>query len=251
MDTAAEIDRISPNRRPPGQPAGYQTWSDLLFVHWRLPAEEVAPLLPPPLTLDTWQGDAWVGLVPFRMSGVRPRWWPWGAAFLETNVRTYVHFQGRDPGVWFFSLEANHWLAVKAARAGWHLNYHWARMTYEQTGDVFRYRGRRRDASAAGSSIEARVATDTPPRAAASGSLEHFLVERYFLYTNARGSRGMWRGQVHHRPYLVQPAELLHLEESLLAVNGMCSAESPCHVLYSPRVDVEVFGLIPVANAVW
>ncbi|HEV3345059.1 MAG TPA: DUF2071 domain-containing protein [Pirellulales bacterium] len=248
MDTATEIDRVSPSRRPPGRPAGYHRWSDLLFIHWRLPADDLAGLLPPHLTLDTWQGDAWVGLVPFRMSGVRPRWWPWGAMFLETNVRTYVHFQGRDPGVWFFSLEANHWLAVKAARAGWHLNYHWARMTFQQAGDVLRYDGRRRAAAAAGSCVETRVA-DARPRTPLPGTLEHFLIERYFLY--ASGSGRLWRGQVHHRPYLVQPADLLHLEESLLAANGLHATEPPCHVLYSARVDVEVFGLIPVANGVW
>ncbi|HWB12320.1 MAG TPA: DUF2071 domain-containing protein [Pirellulales bacterium] len=245
---AVEINRISPGHRPTGRPAGYHTWSDLLFAHWRLPAHEVAPLLPPPLTLDTWQGDAWVGLVPFRMSGVRPRWWPWGASFLETNVRTYVHLDGRDPGVWFFSLEANHWLAVKVARAAWHLNYHWARMSLKKTGNVIRYEGRRR-AEPAGSCVEARVMTHSPLSTAAAGTLEHFLVERYFLY--AAGEGRLWRGQVHHRPYLVQPADLLHIEESLLATNGIRPNESPCHVLYSPRVDVEVFGLIPVANGVW
>jgi hypothetical protein len=183
------------------------------------------------------------------MSGVRPRWWPWGFAFLETNVRTYVHFRGRDPGVWFFSLEANHWLAAKAARAKWHLNYHWASLTFEQAGCVFRYHGRRRAAAAAGSRVEARVASDLASQMTVPGSLEHFLVERYFLY--AGGPHRLWRGQVHHRPYLVQPAELLHLDESLLASNGIRTTESPCHVLYSPRVDVEVFGLIPVAEDVW
>jgi uncharacterized protein YqjF (DUF2071 family) len=244
-----EIDRVSPSRRPPGGLAGYQSWSDLLFVHWRLPAHEIASLLPPRLTLDTWHGEAWVGLVPFRMSGVRPRWWPWGASFLEANVRTYVHLDGRDPGVCFFSLEANHRLAVKVARAGWHLNYRRARMTFEQTGDVFRCEGRRAAALADGYCLEARVKTDAPPRAAAVGTIEHFLVERYYLY--AADGRRLWRGQVHHRPYLIQPAELLHLEESLLAANGIRALEPPCHAVYSPRVDVEVFGLIPATGRVW
>ena len=250
MDTSgAEIDRVSPSYRPEGRLAGYHTWSDLLFVHWRLAADEIAPLLPPCLELDTWQGDGWIGLVPFRMSGVRPRWWPWGCTFLETNVRTYVHRGGRDPGVWFFSLEANHWLAVKAARAAWHLNYHLSRMTFEKTGDVFRYSGHRRAGPATGSRVDARVTADTPQRTAVIGSLDHFLVERYFLY--AAAGRRLWRGQVHHRPYLLQPAGLLYLEESLLAADGIRAAEPPCHVVFSPRVDVEVFGLIPVADGVW
>jgi hypothetical protein len=183
------------------------------------------------------------------MSGVRPRWWPWGATFLETNVRTYVHSQGRDPGVWFFSLEANHRLAVKIARAWWHLNYHLAEMTRQRDGDVLRYQSRRRSSPQGGSSIEGRVQQLTPAKTTQVGTLEHFLIERYLLYAGTADK--LWRGQVHHRPYLVQPAELIHLEESLLAANGMTVVEAPCHVLYSARVDVEVFPLIPVTTAVW
>jgi uncharacterized protein len=246
---SAEIDRVSPRLRPKGRPAGYQCWSDLLFIHWRLPAEQVAPLLPPQLTLDTWQGDAWVGLVPFRMSGVRPRWWPWGSSFLETNVRTYVHHQGRNPGVWFLSLEANRLLAVEVARAWWRLNYHWAEMTCRRDGDILRYRSRRRSEPAGESQLEARVRVETPASEATVGTLEFFLVERYLLYTSHRGK--LWRGQVHHRPYLVQPADLIQLDESLLAANGIEVAEEPCHVLYSPHAEVEVFPLIRASNSVW
>src|SRR5579864_3319335 len=97
-----QIDRISPMQRPAGRAIGYQIWTNLLFVHWSVPIELVQPLIPPSLTLDTWQGQALVGLVPFYMSGVRP-WWspaiPGVSSFCETNVRTYVHFRGRDPGV--------------------------------------------------------------------------------------------------------------------------------------------------------
>ena len=253
MDTlASEIDRLSPCCRPKGRPVGYHCWSDLLFVHWHVPAEEIAPLLPDELTLDTWQGEAWVGLVPFRMSGVRPWWSPWGARFLETNVRTYVHFRGRDPGVWFFSLEANHRLAVKVARALWYLNYHQAAMWFERDGDVLRYRSCRRLSQGQSSSIEARLPSVdlTPPHHAEAGTLEHFLVERYLLYASADAGK-LWRGQVHHSPYLIQSAELLHLEESLLAANDIHVSDPPCHVHYSRRVDVEVFPLIPVATAVW
>jgi uncharacterized protein YqjF (DUF2071 family) len=243
----AELDRIAPSRRPRGQPAGYHRWSDLVFIHWRLPADEIAPLLPPQLTLDTWQGDAWVGLVPFRMSGVRPWWWPRGAAFLETNVRTYVHFRGRDPGVWFFSLEANHRLAVMVARACWHLNYYWAEMTLRREGDVLTYASQRRAAGGSSSRIVARIRAATPPCQAATDTLEHFLVERYLLY--AVGAGRLWRGQVHHQPYVLQPAELIDLQESLLATNGIDVSDGPCHLLYSPRVDVEVFPLVGVASA--
>lgn len=243
------IDRVSPICRPNRRPAGFHTWSDLLFVHWRLPAESIAPLLPPELTLDTWEGNAWVGLVPFRMSGVRPWWSPWGLRFLETNVRTYVHFRGREPGVWFFSLEANHWPAVKTARSLWHLNYHWAEMSFERLGERVCYRSRRRLATAA-SSIEIGIAGNQGAAPAPAGTLEHFLIERYLLYSRSPSGK-LWRGQVCHRPYLLQSAELLHCEESLRRANGIPADGPPCHVVFSAGLDVEVFPLIPVATGVW
>lgn len=254
MSTADLVrDRLSPPRRPPRKPAGYQRWSDLLFVHWRLPAERVAPLLPSGLTLDTWQGDAWIGLVAFRMSGVRPRWWPWGFRFPETNVRTYVHHRGHNPGVWFFSLEATNWLAVRVARALWRLNYFHARMVVERAGDRLRYSSRRYGREAAASDLHAVVGGRphaAPTGQAEPGTLEHFLVERYFLYTRAPNGQ-LWRGQVHHAPYLLQTAKLTCLEESLLAASGIVVAGGPCHVLYSPDVSVEIFPLVPVRDGLW
>lgn len=246
-------DRLSPARRPARRHAGYQRWSDLLFVHWRLPAERVASLLPDGLTLDTWQGDAWIGLVAFRMSGVRPRWWPWGFRFPETNVRTYVHLRGRDPGVWFFSLEATNWLAVRVARTLWRLNYYHARMNVVREGDCIRYASRRLGGYGAASELRAVVGgcpQAAPTGHAEPGTLEHFLVERYFLYTRSPNGR-LWRGQVHHAPYLLQAAKLTHLEESLLAASGIDVADGPCHVLYSRDVSVEIFPLVPASAGLW
>ena len=246
-------DRLSTARRPEGRPAGYQRWSDLLFVHWRVPAELIAPLLPDGLTLDTWQDDAWIGLVAFRMSGVRPRWWPWGFRFPETNVRTYVHHRGRDPGVWFFSLEATNWLAVRVARALWRLNYYHAQMSVVREGDRLWYASRRRSRDGAACDVCAVVGgcPDAAPAGRAEpGTLEHFLVERYILYTRSSGG-GLWRGQVHHAPYLLQSAKLTYLEESLLAASGIVVADGPCHVLYSPDVSVEIFPLVPASAGLW
>src|SRR4051812_19283047 len=104
-----EIDRIAPTHRPSGRTVMRQNWSDLLFLHWEVPVEALRLLLPPGVELDTFEGRAYVGLVPFTMTGVRPTLlpaFPPLSNFHETNVRTYVHFQGRDPGVWFFSLDA-------------------------------------------------------------------------------------------------------------------------------------------------
>src|SRR5687768_2328582 len=109
------MDRLAPSRRPDGSPAMYQRWRTLSFLHWKVSAAELAPLLPPGLEVDTFEGDAWVGLVPFTMRGVRPRFLPPApglSAFHETNARTYVHQRGSAPGVWFFSLDAASRVAV-------------------------------------------------------------------------------------------------------------------------------------------
>jgi hypothetical protein len=242
--TDESIDRITPTLRPRRKPAGYQQWWDLLFVHWRVPAGMLAPLLPSELTLDTWGGSAWVGLVPFRMAGVRPRWapaLPGISAFPETNLRTYVHFRGRDPGVWFFSLEAARWLAVQAARWGWHLPYYWAAMRVDRCDARIEYHSRRREHPTP-ATLHAVAEIGSPLGSAAPGTLEHFLIERYLLYS--KSSHGLLhRGQVHHSPYPLHEARLLALEETLLAASGIVPPEPPYHVLFSPGVRVEVFGL--------
>src|SRR5580700_9555767 len=104
-----ELAQTGPANPHPKKPIGYQSWHDLLFVHWQVPADSCQRLLPSGLSVDTWQGDAWIGLVAFHMSGVRPRWAPaipYLSAFAETNLRTYVRSGDNEPGVWFFSLEA-------------------------------------------------------------------------------------------------------------------------------------------------
>ena len=127
---AIVIDRIAPTRRPRGPAAGTQRWRDLLFVHWPVPAASLRPLVPRRLEIDTFEGTAFLGIVPFAMEGVRFRGTPeaLGMAFLETNVRTYVHVEGRDPGVYFFSLDAASLLAVVTARVTFGLPYFFADM---------------------------------------------------------------------------------------------------------------------------
>ena len=236
------VDREAPARRPSGPPALYQRWSELLFLHWEVDPARLRALLPPRLELDTWEGRALVGLVPFTMSRIRPRWAPavpWLSAFHETNVRTYVLLDG-EPGVWFFSLEAARLPGVLIGRTLWGLGYRWARMRLELEGARRRYRSRRRwpGPTPAGVDVEGELLGTPAP--AASGTLAHFLVERYVLYTLARGR--LWRGRVHHAPYLVQPARLLRCDESLLAAAGLARGVALAP-LFSPGVDVEVFAV--------
>jgi hypothetical protein len=227
-----------------------------LFVHWRLPAEQVLPLIPPELTLDTWEGDAWIGLVLFFMSGVRARFVPpipGLSRFCETNVRTYVHRRGRDPGVWFFSLDASNAPAVWFARRYWHLPYHRARMTLTRRGDHVGYTSGRVAAgeNSVGYRVETQVgpllgdgASDRPLSAghALPGTLEHFLIERYILYAERPGG-GLSEARVHHCAYPVREARLIALEESLLPAAGLARPEQPAHLAFSDGVSVEIFPL--------
>ncbi len=253
-DPAATIDRIAPTQRPAEGVIGFHTWSKLLFVHWRFSPHEIADLLPSRLTLDTFDGSAWIGLVPFHMSGVRP-WWmpsvPGVSAFHETNVRTYVHLDGEEPGVWFFSLDASSSLAVRIARWKWRLNYFRANMQLRATAGKVHYQSERLwpGPVGPGTVIEAETGDligaldkDMPPGQAVPGTLEHFLVERYVLYAQGHQDE-LLRGRVHHQPYPLREARLLEMQETLLKQSGIKTHGEPDHVAYSDGVDVEIFPL--------
>lgn len=234
------IDRISPASRPDERVVGWQRWRELLFVHWAVPVEVVRPLVPKRLSIDTFNGETFIGLVPFGMEGVRPWWLPLGLDFLETNLRLYVHLEGQGPGVWFLSLEAASWLAVQAARIGWQLPYHHARMSSSRIGDVVSYQSQRRGREEA--ALQARYRIGQPLGPSAPGSLQHFLLERYLLYADKGGV--LLRGQVHHAPYPAHAVDILQLSEGIVSAAGLPSdLGMPPIAHYSPGVDVEVFAL--------
>ncbi len=240
------MDRLGPTRRPDERPVMYQRWRHLLFLHWALPPEVVAPLLPSGLTLDTFEGQAWVGLVPFTMRGVRPRGLPAVGPisnFHETNVRTYVHLKGSHPGVWFFSLEAASAFAVRLARAWFKLPYHFADMALERdegSGSIV-YRSTRRWPPPAPATCAVRCTPRGPVAASTPGTLQHFLVERYFLYSRAHDA--LYRGQVHHTPYQVSGADVEGLDESLLVASHLPRPAGAPLAHFSEGVDVDVFRL--------
>ncbi len=232
--------------RPPGANAGTQRWRDLLFLHWPIPEELAAALLPAGLELDLWRARPYIGLVAFAMEEVRPSWLPRALAldFLETNVRLYVRSRG-EPGVFFLSLEAASWLAVQAARRGWGLPYFHADMSLEREGAAITYGTRRRSPEAPG----LRAVYEPGPALGPShpGGVEHFLLERYLLFVERRGQ--LLRGQVHHPPYPAHSARLLEIEQDLSVAAGLGPCEGPpTFVHYSPGVDVEVFALRPVGS---
>jgi uncharacterized protein YqjF (DUF2071 family) len=206
--------------------------------------EVLRPLVPRALEIDTFDGEAFVGIVPFTMTNVRPLWMPRVPGvtnFHETNVRTYVHHRGEDPGVWFFSLDAAGWLAAAVARALWHLPYHHARMTLERTEEGIRYTSERLSPpSMPVCNLTCLPLSTAAP--AAAGSLEQFLAERYFLYASG-GDGALYRSQVHHAPYPLQTARVTELKETLLAAAGIeRPGETPLEY-YASSVDVEIFAL--------
>ena len=208
-----------------------QTWHDLLFAHWRIDAAMLRtfrPLIPFALEIDTFQGDAWIGVVPFRMSGVRLRATPalpTVSAFPELNVRTYVTHGGK-PGVWFFSLDAANAVAVKVARAWFHLPYFNARMRCEIRNDWIEYSSERTHRGAPKAKLIARYRPIGESIRTQAGTLEHFLTERYCLYAvDAKGK--ITRGDIQHAPWSLQRAEAEFRENTMVQTAMECGASAP------------------------
>ena len=214
-------------------------WQNLLFMHWPVRENVLRPLIPSALTLDTFDGSAWLGVVPFRMSGVRPRSLPrvpWLSDFPELNVRTYVTAEGK-PGIWFFSLDAHNPIAVRLARATFSLPYFDAKMYYHVAGEEVRYRSVRTHRGASPAEFVARYRPMGNPFESRAETLEDFLTERYCLY--AADKRGnVRRGDIHHHLWPLQPAEA---EIGILAMTqqiGVTLPKSTPILHFSKRLDV-------------
>jgi uncharacterized protein len=230
----------------PISPRGWtmgQTWEDLLFAHWRVPAEAVREHVPDGLEVEQHDGSAWLGLTPFRLTNLRARGLlplPRVSSFLELNVRTYVNAGGEKPGIWFFSLDASSRLAVEAARRGYKLPYFPARMTATAHGEWIEYECAR--TSEGGRVFSGRYRPAGAAFHAEQGSLEWFLAERYCLYTTDDRGR-LQRAEIHHALWDLQPAEA---EIELTSISPLPLDGAPlCH--FSRRQDVVIWPLRPVA----
>lgn len=225
-----------------------QSWQDVLFAHWPVPAARLRHLVPEELSVQEFDGTSWVGVVPFRMAGVMRRPWPdlpWISAFPELNLRLYVERDGR-PGVWFLSLDAANPLAVWAARRFFHLPYFPAAITLSHDSAGLKFSSRRRG----NGSLPAVTATYRPasaPFEAAPGTLDAFLVERYCLYARARDGR-LFRAEVHHLPWPLQRAEGEIDAIQLLAPLGLAVDDLPPLLHFSRGVDVVVWPLEPLSS---
>ena len=230
--------------RPAGLPAMAQRWDDLLFLHWRADPAELSRRLPGGLSLDTFGGEAHIGLVAFAMRRVRP--WllpplPWLSDFLELNVRLYVRGPDGTPGVHFLSLDCERDLAVRIARAAFHLPYRHATMACRKASGAFRYTCRRGGEGATAHLAWKPHGSVAP---AAAGTLEHFLAERYAFFTKDTNGH-LLRGEVRHAPYGISPAGLAIWDDQPLRWDGLGALGAPSHSMASPGVSVRCWSLRP------
>ena len=217
------------------------TWHDLLFAHWPVEPLAVRELIPRQLELDLFDGRAWVGVTPFRMSGVRLRWLPavpGTSDFPEVNVRTYVRCGGRA-GVYFFSLDAASWLACRLARAWYRLPYFHARMSIRSEDDSVRYESVRLEGPRP-AEFRARYRPVSAPRTAQPGSLEHWLTERYCLFTTDLHGR-VFPGDIHHLPWPLQDAEAEIETNTLASAAGIRLPDAAPLLHFAKKLDVVVW----------
>ncbi len=228
--------------RPSGNPTMVQTWHDLLFAHWPVSPELLRRTIPPPLEVDVYDGQAWLAVVPFRMSGIRP----WGlpavpgiSALPELNLRTYVT-DGTKPGVYFFCLDAGSPIAVALARRWYHLPYFRARMRVGWEDGWVRYSSRRTHRGAEPAVFEGWYRPVGEPYHSTRGTVEHWFTERYCLYTP--GPRGrVYRSEIDHVQWPLQPAVARIDRNTLPEAHGLTLPDTAPILHYSRRLDVRVW----------
>ncbi len=242
-----------PDNSGPARPSGpalmRMEWRSLLFMHWRVPVSVLRPLVPAHFEIDTLDGSAWIGLVPFTMRDVSPTFvprlpLPGITDFHECNVRTYVRYRGRlnddvGSGVYFFSLDAASRAGVWAARRFFHLPYFYARMSLFREGDHIDYATERIDEPGGNLRCSWRVGAPLP--ISKPGELAHFLTERYALFTVDHHNRPR-RCRIHHAPWPLRSAELLRMDDSLLRAAGI-EVEGRPLLHHAERLRVKAWGL--------
>ena len=236
-----------PRPLPSGRWLIKQRWNDLLFAHWPVPAAVLAPLIPEGLQVDTFQGSAWLGVMPFWMDRIKVRGIPpipGMRSFPDLSLRTYVREErSGTPGVVCLSLDASNLLAVAVGRAAYRLPYHWAEMRMEQrTEREFSFYSRRRFA---GQPVifKARYRGLGPSRRLAEsgeGSLEHFLMERYSLFSSNRDGQPI-RANLHHITWPLEEAEAEIEQNDLAAVLGIQLPEQEPVLHYTRRLAVYIW----------
>ncbi len=220
-----------------------QTWLELLFAHWPIKPDALRPLIPSILDIDTFEREAWVGVVPFHMRDIHPRWLPsiQGLShFPELNVRTYVTVNG-DRGVYFFSLDAGNPIAVAIARSVFHLPYFNARMSSERKGDTIHYSSHRTHRGAPRAEYSSRYRPTAPIQYSQNNTLAHWLTERYSLYTTFHDH--LYHGEIHHPQWPLQSAELETVRDTMALSHGIPLPNTAPLLHYSQRQEVLIWPL--------
>jgi hypothetical protein len=234
------IDRETIRQRPAELPLMEHHWGKLLFMHWPIPAERLRALVPPQLTIDTFDGQAWVGITPFTLWNVRLSFTPpvpYLSDFHELNVRTYVLYRG-VPGVWFFSLNTNSSMTVFGARTFYFLPYFNSDIDLRQEGDIIDYRLRRTEAGrTAAFDATWEIGKELPE--ADPGTLEFFLTERYCLYSASGES--IYRARIHHRPWPLRQAALLSHASDIAESDYLPKLKGKPLVHYAEALAVDVW----------
>lgn len=232
---------------PSGRWALTQRWNDLLFAHWPIPVAKMAALLPDWLEVDTFQGSAWLGAVPFWLDRIKIRGVPsfvGARSFPDLNLRTYVRDQfTRSPGIYCFSFDASSLLATAAARAVYNLPYHWASMKLEQRSErEFAFYSRRRfagqpvifNARYRGLGPSSRLAEHR------AGTIEHFVTERSCLFSTDRTGQPV-RSNLHYVPWPLEEAEAEIERNDLAESIGLTLPRTEPVLHYSRRLAVYIW----------
>jgi uncharacterized protein YqjF (DUF2071 family) len=232
-------DRLTARSEPEGIPVLHQDWLDQLFLHWAVDADHLQDLLPSDVTLDLFNGKAWIGITPFRIEntspGIGPHW-SFVPAFHELNVRTYVYREGM-PGVWFFSLDAESQMAAWAAKIGYRLPYLHAHIESRQSGNRIEYRMIRLDEPHAefecACSVQRRLAPQRP------GSFEFFVAERYALFTER--DHTLYSARIHHQPWPLYEAHVESVQTTLFATERLPLPIAGPIAHFSPGVNADIW----------
>lgn len=245
------------NPFPVGHKVMVHRWDHLTFLHWRYDPDLVQALLPPGLEVHTFDGSAWVGLVPFLMqvrAGAGPAV-PWLSNFCETNVRTYARAADGTVGVWFLSLDAARLAPVLTARSCYRLPYFWSAMHLEQVGDVVTYRSHRRWPGPRGASTHVSVRVGAAYQPDELTQLDHYLTARWRLYSPGGIGRVVTptslrpgpmpvvpirSGLADHAPWPLHRAELLDLHDDLVVAGALPRPDGDPIVHHSPGVEVKI-----------
>lgn len=220
----------------------YMEWHKLLFAHWAVKPDLLEPHIPEGLQLETFDGWAWLGVVPFQMRDTSPRHWltvPSLSNFDELNLRTYVT-NGKKRGVWFFSLDCSSALAVRAARFGFHLPYMDAKMRVQTSLETVQYSSHRTHQNEPAAKLECQYQPTGKMYHAQPDTLEHFLTERYCLYS-ANKSGQLFRGEIDHPQWQLQPAQAEWQHNSMAEPLGIKLETAPDLLHYSERIAVRAW----------